>query len=35
MKRALGITITIAGLAFTAACTQKGGPVKVDSIEPP
>jgi len=35
MKRALGITITIAGLALMAACTQKGGPVKVDSIEPP
>jgi hypothetical protein len=35
MKRALGITITIAGWALIAACTQKGGPVKVDSIEPP
>jgi len=35
MKRVLGITITIAGWALIAACTQKGGPVKVDSIEPP
>jgi hypothetical protein len=35
MKRVLGITITIAGCALIAACTQKGGPVKVDSVEPP
>jgi hypothetical protein len=35
MKRVLGITITIAGLALIAACTQRGGPLKVDSIEPP
>jgi IPT/TIG domain-containing protein len=35
MKRVLGITITIAGWALIAACTQKGGPVKVDSVEPP
>ena len=34
MKRVLGITITIAGWALIAACTQKGGPVKVDSVEP-
>ncbi len=35
MKRALGFTITIAGLALVAACTTKGGPLKVESIEPP
>lgn len=35
MKRVLGITITIAGFALIAACTSKGGPLKVDSIEPP
>jgi hypothetical protein len=35
MKRVLGITITIAGCALIAACTQKGGPVKVDSVDPP
>jgi hypothetical protein len=35
MKRVLGITITIAGWALIAACTQKGGPVKVETVEPP
>ena len=36
MKRVLGITITIAGCWLSiAACTQQGGPVKVDSVEPP
>src|SRR4051794_960157 len=34
MKRVLGIAITIAGFALIAACT-KGGPVKVESVEPP
>ena len=36
MKRApLGITISIACWILVAGCTQKGGPVKVDSVEPP
>ena len=34
MKRVLGIAITIAGFALIAACTMKGGPVKVESVEP-
>src|SRR4051794_28677479 len=33
MKRVLGIAITIAGFALIAACT-KGGPVKVESVDP-
>ena len=35
MKRVLGITISIAVWAVIAGCTQKGGPLKVDSVEPP
>jgi hypothetical protein len=35
MKRALGITISIACWFLISACTQKGGPVKVDSVDPP
>jgi len=35
MKRVLGITISIAVCTLVAACTQRGGPVKVDSVEPP
>jgi hypothetical protein len=35
MKRALGITIAIAACAFITACTTKGGPVKVESVDPP
>lgn len=35
MKRALGITISLAGFALVSACTQKGGPLKVDAVEPP
>jgi hypothetical protein len=34
MKRVLGLTLTIAGFALIAACTTKGGPVKVESVEP-
>jgi hypothetical protein len=34
MKRVLGITIAIAACAFITACTNKGGPVKVESVEP-
>ena len=32
MKR---LMITLAGLALIAGCTQKGGPLKVESVEPP
>jgi hypothetical protein len=35
MKRVLGITVSIALWTLIAACTTKGGPVKVDSVEPP
>ena len=37
MKRALGLAVSVAAFACSAstACMQKGGPVKVDSVEPP
>jgi hypothetical protein len=37
MKRVLGLAVSVAALAWltTAACVQKGGPLKVDSVEPP
>ena len=35
MKRVLGITISVALWALIAGCMTKGGPVKVDSVEPP
>jgi hypothetical protein len=37
MKRVLGLAVAAAALAWltTAACVQKGGPLKVDSLEPP
>ena len=34
MKRVLGIMISFAVWASVAACTSKGGPVKVDAVEP-
>ena len=36
MNRVLGLAVSVAAFAFVAstACMQKGGPVKVDSIEP-
>jgi hypothetical protein len=34
MKRALGLAIAIGSLVLVGACTQKGGPLKVDSLEP-
>lgn len=36
MKRVLGLTVSLAVLALLgpAACMQKGGPLKVDSVEP-
>jgi len=35
MKRTLGLAGMIACLVSLTACTQSGGPVKVDSVEPP
>src|SRR5437764_1673655 len=35
MKRVLGITISVAVWTLIAACTQRGGPAKVDTVEPP
>jgi hypothetical protein len=37
MKRVLGLTVSLAVLALLGpvACMQKGGPLKVDSVEPP
>lgn len=35
MKRVLGITISVAIWTLIAACTSKGGPAKVDTVEPP
>ena len=37
MKRVLGLVISTAllGLLTQGACTQKGGPLKVESVEPP
>jgi len=37
MKRVLGLALSVAAFALLApvACMQKGGPVKVDSVEPP
>jgi len=35
MNRVLGITVSIALWTLIAACSTKGGPVKVDAVEPP
>jgi hypothetical protein len=35
MKRVLGLALSMAAFVTIAACTQSGGPLKVDSIEPP
>ena len=37
MKRVLGLALSVAAFALLApvACLQKGGPVKVDTVEPP
>ena len=35
MKRVLGLALSLAAFVTVAACTQSGGPLKVDSIEPP
>jgi hypothetical protein len=35
MKRALGLAVTLSSLVWLAACTQSGGPLKVESVEPP
>jgi hypothetical protein len=34
MKRVLGLSVSIGCAALIAACTQSGGPLKVDSVEP-
>jgi hypothetical protein len=37
MKRVLGLAVSMAAFAVfaTSACVQKGGPLKVDAVEPP
>lgn len=35
MKRVLALVASIGLFAFVSACEQKGGPLKVDSVEPP
>jgi hypothetical protein len=37
MKRVLGLAVSLTAFAWltTTACVQKGGPLKVDSVEPP
>ncbi|HVZ86698.1 MAG TPA: IPT/TIG domain-containing protein [Polyangia bacterium] len=35
MKRALGLVLSMVVFATLSACTQSGGPLKVDSVEPP
>ena len=35
MKRVLGLALSIGCVRHIAACTQSGGPLKVESVEPP
>src|SRR5450432_3699773 len=35
MKRALALAVSFGLCAVLSACTQSGGPLKVDSVEPP
>jgi len=35
MKRALALAVTFGLCAMVSACPQSGGPLKVDSVEPP
>jgi hypothetical protein len=35
MKRVLGLAVSVGFWALMAACQQSGGPLKVDSVEPP
>jgi hypothetical protein len=35
MKRVLGLALSMAAFVTIAACTQSGGPLKVDTVEPP
>lgn len=35
MNRVLGLTLSLAAFVTIASCTQSGGPLKVDSVEPP
>lgn len=35
LKRALGLVLCLGAFAFSAACQQSGGPIKIEKIEPP
>jgi hypothetical protein len=35
MKRVLGLALSMVAFVTIVACTQSGGPLKVDSVEPP
>jgi hypothetical protein len=35
MKRVLGLAVSVGCWVLLSACTQSGGPVKVDTVEPP
>jgi hypothetical protein len=35
MKRALALAVSVGLCALVSACTQSGGPLKVDTVEPP
>jgi IPT/TIG domain len=35
MKRVLGLAVSVGLFALLSACQQSGGPLKVDSVEPP
>ena len=35
MQRVLGLAVSMAAFAMIAACTQNGGPVKVEGVQPP
>lgn len=35
MKRVLGLALSLAAFVTIASCTQSGGPLKVESVEPP
>ena len=35
MKRVFGLALSLAAFVTVASCSQSGGPLKVDSVEPP
>ena len=35
MNRVLGLTLSLAAFVTIASCTQSGGPLKVESVDPP